>query len=267
MSETANRSPPREATAGRLELILGAAREGWSGRLPPRYAADAGPGFHHRVRSALRPGIAILDVGAGRAPCVSPADRPPGCTYVGLDISERELLRAPPGSYDETVVADASELMPELAGRFELIVSWFAFEHIAPLPAGVSNIREYLAPRGRLISNLSGAFSIASILNRLLPERAASRLVTRLLARDPGSVFPARYDHCWHSALERLFARGWAHSEIIPIYLGARYFQFSRLLSAVYLCYEEWAFQTGRRNLAPYYLVDAVADERHGRSA
>jgi SAM-dependent methyltransferase len=219
------------------------------------------------VRSALRPGIAILDVGAGAAPCVSPPDRPPGCTYVGLDISRRELLRAPLGSYDATVVADASELVPELAGRFDLIVSWFAFEHIAPLAAGVSNIREYLAPCGRLISNLSGAFSIASILNRLLPQRAANRVVTRLFAREPGTVFPARYDRCWHSALERLFTRGWAHAEIVPIYVGARYFQFSRLLSALYLCYEEWAVQTDRRNLAPYYLVDAVADDPPGRAA
>ena len=62
-----------------------------SGLLPDRYARQMQDEFFARARPLLVPDVAILDVGAGRYPTIAPADRPPGCRYVGLDIEADEI--------------------------------------------------------------------------------------------------------------------------------------------------------------------------------
>jgi SAM-dependent methyltransferase len=250
---------PRIAGAATARAALRAGRRGWTGRLPERYHAEAYVGFRDRIEPALRDGVAILDAGGGAHPSLPPAERPPGCRYVGLDLSRSELLRAPAGSYDEIVVGDVRRRMPELERGFDLIVSWFTLEHVKPLAVAMRNIRCYLMPGGRLVGVLAGAFSVASVLNRLIPARLARPMLGRLFDRPPSSVFPAHYDRCWHSALVKLLDEdGWASSEVVPLYLGARYLERWRPPLAAYLAYEEWACRTGRRNLAAYYLLDLL---------
>ncbi len=234
-------------------------REALHGRLPARYGPDStDPDFWARLAGELRPELRILDVGAGATPCLSADRRPPGCHYVGLDVSREELIRAPAGSYDEIVVSDVCDVVPALGGRFDLVVSWFALEHVKPVATALDNVRSYLGPGGRLLATLAGTFSVASLLNRLIPERLAAMLLHRLSNRAPESVFRAHYDHCWHSGLAALLEGSrWGRWEVVPIYTGARYFGFSPVLSAAYLGYEEWICRNGRRNLAPYYLIDA----------
>jgi SAM-dependent methyltransferase len=157
------------------------------------------------------------------------------------------------------VVWDIRRRLPELERRFDLIVSRFTLEHVKPLPVALGNLGAYLKPGGRLVAVLSGAFSPASILNRMIPARLARPLLARLFGRQPSSVFPAHYDRCWHSALvDLLEGDRWASTEVVPLYLGARYFEPWPPLLAAYLAYEEWACRTGRRNLAAYYLVAAL---------
>jgi SAM-dependent methyltransferase len=253
---------PRAET---LQAARHAARGGWAGKLPERYRSESYVGFRDRIEASLRAGVAILDAGSGANPCLPPAERPRGCRYVGLDLSRSELLRAPKGSYDEIVVGDLRRRMAELELRFDLVVSWFALEHVKPLAAAVRNLLCYLKPGGRLVAVLAGAFSPASVLNRLIPLRLARPMLARLFDRDPGSVFPAHYDRCWHSALVDLLEEdGWDSAEVVPLYLGARYLESWSPLLAAYLAYEEWALLTGRSNLAPYYLVDAVRSYADG---
>ena len=52
--------------------------------------------------------------------------------------------------------------------------------------------------------------------------------------------------------------RGWSQVEVFPLFRGAVYFRFSRVLQGSYLAYENWAVRTDRRNLATHYLL--VAD-------
>ena len=107
------------------------------------------------------------------------------------------------------------------------------------------------------MAQFSGTFSLFGVANQLIPHRAARRLLQRLTRRDPETVFPAHYHHCWYGAVERMFA-DWTSSEIAPSWLGASYLDFSRPLQAAYLVYEEWTRLGEHRNLAPYYIVDAV---------
>ena len=68
--------------------------------------------FESQFQLLLTPGVRILDVGSGRKPALVPERRPQGCFYTGLDISNKELLLAPSGSYDEVIEADVAVLCP-----------------------------------------------------------------------------------------------------------------------------------------------------------
>jgi SAM-dependent methyltransferase len=244
-----------DADSGSLLSVLTRALRG---NMPARYAENWREAFDARVRDALVPGMRILDVGSGRKPTVAKGQRPAGCVYVGLDLSTEELERAPVGSYDEMITADVGDRVVELEGRFDLVLSFQVFEHVKPFDVALENLRSYLRPGGKALLHLSGAYSVFGLLNRLLPHRVGVFLLKHLVGRDPETVFPAHYDRCWYSALKRL-GPGWSSFDVLPRWRGASYFGFSRHLRAVYVTYEEWTIRSRRVNLAPYYLLEAVA--------
>jgi SAM-dependent methyltransferase len=231
-------------------------RDALRGRLPRRYQAFWRGPFVAELDGAMRPGMEILDIGSGAEPTLAPAERPPGSRYVGLDISRHELDRAPAGSYDEVRVADVRERLPELAGRFDLIVSFQVLEHVKPLDVAIENMRSYLRPGGVMVHRLSGGWSVASLVNRAVPERLAAWLELRLRGRDPDSVFPATYDRCTHAGLEGMLGQFSSH-RVVPQYTGALYFRFLRPLQALYLGFEEWTCRRDKRDLASYYVLSA----------
>ncbi len=251
---------PGEEGSSRWRRALRAARESPSGRLPPRYATDTWHmPFRPRLEAALAPGLRILDVGAGARPMVDPEDRPEGVTYVGFDVEADELLKAPPGSYDEIVVGDVTVAREELVGQFDLVLSWLTMEHVKPVPAALVNLSRYQRSGGRFLGYLAGGRSLHAALNRVVPHRVAKPVMQRLWGRVPDSVFRAHYDHCWYDALREVADGAWAQAEVVPLFTGGWYLQWSPLLRAPFLAYEEWAYTGGHRNLAAYYLIDATA--------
>jgi SAM-dependent methyltransferase len=212
--------------------------------------------WEDKVGRELHPGMRILDVGSGRRPAIPRDQRPPDCTYVGLDLSMAELLAAPDGSYDEMVASDVATFQLDLADRFDLVLSWQVLEHVKPLSGALENIRRYLTPGGTFLAHLSGKFSAFALLNQLLPHRLSVWALKRFLARDPRTVFPAHYDQCWYGALVRITSP-WAEAEVLPRYRGSGYFKFLGGLERAYLVYEDWTIKRGHRNLATHYLISA----------
>jgi SAM-dependent methyltransferase len=210
-----------------------------------------------RIAPRLVPNVRILDVGPGPRPMLPPAQRPSGCTYVALDAAADELAAAASSAYDEVVVDDVARRVPKLEGRFDLVVSWQVLEHVKPLDRALENLRAYLRPTGQFIAFLSGAFAVPSVVNRLIPRSFGVTAMERLLGRDPRTVFRAHYDRCWYGALGSML-QSWSRAEVVPFYLGALYFGFSRALLRAYLAYEEWVRTRGHRNLATHYLVHAA---------
>lgn len=240
-----------------MRQIFAAARAGLRGELPRRYAENGYLHYEHELRASLGEGVRILDVGAGAKPAIAVHERPTTATYVGLDSDAAQLAAAPAGSYDELVVTPAETFLPELAGCFDLAVSHFALEHVNSMERTLDNLHRYLRPSGRFLAILSGRYSVASLINRALPDRIASGLMQRIHDRAGGEVFPARYDAGTFAGICGILARRWGSWEVSGIYAGARYFLPWRPLAAVYLAYEEWALLSERHNLAPYYLIDA----------
>lgn len=240
--------------------IRSAVRGTLSGRLPQRYPSRSAPfwrvDFDAQVQEALLPGMTVLDVGSGREPAVPRERRPADCHYVGLDISRSEMEKAPTGSYDEAFVEDVTARVRGLEGRFDLIVSLFVFEHVKPLDAALDNLHGYLSEGGRLIAQMSGAFSPFALVSRAIPHRAVAWLVRRLGVRDADTVFPAHYHRCWHGALTRMLST-WSEAKVVPLHTGAHYLQAAPPLQAAYIGYEEWAYRGEHQNLAAWYLVSA----------
>ncbi len=250
---------PGSESGHRWRSIRRSARESVSGRLPPRYATDTWHvPFEPRLHEALQPGVRVLDVGAGARPMVAPHDRPEGCTYVGLDVDGDELAKAPPGSYDRIVVGDVCTLHDDLVDSFDLVLTWLTMEHVRPVPTALHNLSRYQRPGGRFLAYLAGGRSLHAVLNRLLPNRVAKTGLQRLLGRVPETVFPAHYDHCTYDDLRRIADVSWTTARVEPLFTGGWYFSFSPLLRAPYLAYEEWAYTGDHRNLATYYLIDAI---------
>jgi len=204
---------------------------------------------------ALAEGASILDVGSGRQPILAVTQRPPDSTYVGLDVSEQELALAGDDAYDRVIIRSVTERAPELVGSFDLAISMQVLEHVKPLDVALDNIRTYLRPGGRFVALLSGSFSAFGVVNRILPNRVGVPIVSRVMHKPADTVFPAYYDRCYYSALERL-GEPWSHWEVAPLYAGARYFSFLKPLHAAYIAYEDWARRHEHRNLATHYILD-----------
>jgi SAM-dependent methyltransferase len=233
------------------------AHAGGAGEVPhgrARYARDWGIEFWDRVNEALENATAVLDVGSGRRPTISPAARPAGLEYVGLDVSAGELERAPAGSYDRTIAADATDHVPDLDGRFDLIVSWQVLEHVRELSRAASNFHAYARPGGTFVAMLSGRYAASAIANRLLPTDVGRRFVARLRRRPLETVFPAYYDHCDEQGLREAFA-DWDEVEVIPLWRGADYFERLPGVLGLYLRYEDLAISRGWTGLATNYVV------------
>lgn len=223
---------------------------------PARYQVDLPGEFRDRVKNFAPSGQRILDVGAGRTPLLPVDERPPNTEYVGLDISASELGLAG-SAYDEKIVGDVCTFHPELVDRFDLAVSWQVLEHVRPIQACADNLFEYLRPGGVFYSQLSGGLAVFSLLNRAIPHQLSKKILLSALKRDPETVFPAHYDHCTRTGLEETF-QNWSHVEVVPYWLGAGYWRFSRTLERCYLKFEDWAATSGHDNWAPYYQVIAV---------
>jgi SAM-dependent methyltransferase len=240
------------------KALLATVRDAGHRQLPFRYQTDVWDRrLRERLMSIMMPGVAILDIGAGRSPTVPPADRPPSTWYVGLDPNATELERARVGSYDDIVVTPGEKWQPALEGRFDLVVSFFALEHVRSTAAVLRNARAYLRPGGWLLAQFAGKWSPFSSANRFLPASVSRVLLMHLRGREPESIFPAHYDRCTYSEIDELLS-GWSSHEVAPLFTGAPYVLFSRVLTAAYVGYEEWAYRRGHRDLAPYYLATAM---------
>jgi SAM-dependent methyltransferase len=208
------------------------------------------------VNDALRPGISVLDVGAGRRPTISPAQRPAGAHYVGLDISADELEAAAPDSYDETVVAEAEMVVSSLVDRFDLIVARHVLEHFRDIQRAAEAFHQYARPGGLFVADLSGRYAAFAVANRILPGSLARHLVARLQRRPLESVFPAHYDRCHERGLRSAFS-GWDELHVIPLWRGADYLDRLPKLRSLYVRYEDWAIKRDLSNLATHYVVAA----------
>src|SRR5439155_10982905 len=98
--------------------------------LPIDYQVDGNRDFvENWIAPYLKPGAVIYDIGGGKNPIVSLAEkRRLRLRVTGLDIDAQELAASPAGVYDRQICADITQFQG--AGDADLVISQALLEHV-----------------------------------------------------------------------------------------------------------------------------------------
>ena len=192
---------------------------------------DLAPGFLASLieRESSR---AVLEIGAGANPTLSPAQvrELAAVRYTTNDRSADELAKADP-AYDtlllDMTAAGSTVAVPREA--FDLIFSRMVNEHVDDGERYYRNVFAALRPGGVTAHCFSTLYALPFVVNRMLPERLAGRVLDIVHPRDDPYMqgkFPARYS--WsrgptRRAIDRLTGLGY---EIVAYrgYFGHPYY-------------------------------------------
>ncbi len=142
----------------------------------------------------------VLEIGGGRGPLLTPAEAAvAGISFTVNDIDARELSLAP-AEFCKAQFDVAGEVDPCWQGRFDLIISRMVMEHVRDAARAWANMSALLAPGGVALAFHPTLYAPPFIVNRLLPESAAARILRLFFPeRHDGGYpkFPARYEMCF----------------------------------------------------------------------
>ena len=207
-----------------------------------------------------RPGCVLLDVGAGRECVFLPLilDRMAD-EILAMDISEIELQSNQQAV--TRIVADATAPgMPLRGGSIDLVASHSLVEHLPDNTRFFANCAEVLRPGGMMVHTFPCKFAPFAVINRLLPNWLARRLLASFQAEWQQETvgFPAYYDRCCFSQVERLLrANGLQATRYIFYYYQSVYFNFFVPLYLAMLIYDLILWRLRIRNLACGMVVVA----------
>jgi len=204
----------------------------------------------------LAAGALAVDVGAGK---VTPfgAAKPAGVSLVGVDVSPEEMEGNE--ALDETVVADVTGRLPFADGSVDLVTSRSVLEHLRDTAAFVAESARITPVGGHAIHFFPSRFAPFAIANQVLPNRLSRGLLESIFPWARGVLgFPAFYDHCYPSAMTRLFEQsGFSVLDVRLSYSQAYYFSFFLPIYTVAALYDEVVAVLGAQNLAAGVLLVA----------
>jgi SAM-dependent methyltransferase len=207
---------------------------------------DADLQFYCRVNALLRPGMVVVDIGAGRGQASDDIQAPfrrdlvtlkgKAKEVIGVDVDE--AVRVNPG-LDRAIVYDGTRI-PLPDDSVDLVVSDWTLEHIPDAELFASEVNRILKPGGWFCARTPHLYSLLVVAASLIPNKMH---VAALKAIQPDrkveDVFPTRYKLNTKSAIRRLFPSDrWAnctytHSANPPyhfnntlIHLGMQAYQY-----------------------------------------
>jgi SAM-dependent methyltransferase len=202
----------------------------------------------------------VLEIGGGRNPTIPVAEvAARGTNYAVNDVFESELALADAG-YEKLCFDMARPLPPAVAERrFDIVFSRMVNEHVADARTYYENIFQLLNPGGISLHMYATLFALPFVLNRLIPEKLADRILAVVLAEDPERYekFPARYSWCrgpTPSTLARLRSAGFQVEEF-RAYFGHTYYGRVRPLDRCELAKARWLVDHPIRALTSYAAV------------
>jgi SAM-dependent methyltransferase len=138
----------------------------------------------------------VLEIGSGANPTLAPEElEARNIRYTANDRSASELAKASP-AYETLVLDMATASRTALPReRFDLVFSRMVNEHVADGERYYGNIFDVLRPGGVTAHCFSTLYALPFVVNRVLPERVASRVLDVVNPRDryQQDKFPARY--------------------------------------------------------------------------
>jgi SAM-dependent methyltransferase len=227
-------------------------------RLPTRFTRSLLYRHELAVAEAMnrRPGCIVVDIGGGRgAPFARHRRRGQDATIVGIDILADHL--AANRSIDHAVVADASRALPLKDASVDVVATRSVLEHLAGSGELFAEIHRALRPGGVCLHVFPTGYAPFSLINRLLPNALARRLLHTLFpewAEDCG--FRAYYSVCHFPAIAQHHSQvGFAISRLEFRYYQSIYFKFFVPLFLVSLLYDLALYALDARRLACQILI------------
>ena len=200
----------------------------------------------------------IVDIGAGRTTpyAIYLPSRPR--ELIGVDVLSEDL-EANRALTQRVVCNVVSDGIPQEAQDAGLITSRMVLEHISDLDRFAHDVSSALAPGGWTIHMFAGRYSLFAILNRLLPQAVARRILFTLR---PESVevggFFTFYDNTHATAAESIFRNaGMINVETEVSYQVSQYFQFFLPLYLLARLWETALHHLSFKNLGSYVLLVA----------
>lgn len=234
----------------------------WSRKLdnlldPHRRRGDGNLEFATTVRSMLRPGMVIIDVGGGKKPAIPPDLKASlNLSVIGVDISREEIDAAPPGCYDQTICGDLTRVvaLPEA----DLAISHSVTEHVADPQAMYLNIFRALRPGGSVVSYIPNKFAMFALVNAAIPNKLTKWLLSFFHWETKEETgFPALYRRCYPSGLEAVLqGAGFSDVRTQPCYRS----EYCNFLLPLHACELLWQVFTSRlklRNLCEVFTIIA----------
>jgi len=229
------------------------------GLLPQRFTQHLHTIYRYEVARLANasPNPVILDIGGGKeCPFLPHLERPEQCLIVALDISESELRRNQ--DVRNRVAADASApSLPFAPTTVDVIASRSVVEHVHDVAKFFGNCAELLRPGGYAVHTFPCKYSPFALLNRILPNRVAQRLLYFFYPEwEEACGFLAYYDRCCYSEIVQLANN--CGLEIVQVeirYYQAIYYTFCVPMYLVMLAYDLIMYALDARNLACQLLI------------
>ena len=157
--------------------------------------------FDALIRTHLRPGVSVLDAGAGRGVMYPYDYREIAGRMAGADTDPAVMENA---SLTDAAVADLAHLPYEDA-TFDLVFSKYVFEHLDRPQDVMRELRRVLRPGGHLLVHTPNRWHYVAMFATITPTRFHSWFNAKR-GRVEADTFPTRYRANDRTTLERLAA-------------------------------------------------------------
>jgi SAM-dependent methyltransferase len=198
----------------------------------------------------------LLDVGGGfMMPAARSAEFMNRCKVIALDISPQALKRNL--DMDAGICADACKTWPLSDCSVDLVVSRSLIEHLRDTEIFALECHRVLKPGGVGIHVLPGKHSPFSILNRILPNTIAKKLLNWAFPHRKEELgFPAFYDNCSYPDIVHLFERNNLEIEEVRLrFYQSSYFMVFFPVYFLSAMYDLLVWKLGVKRLASQFLL------------
>jgi SAM-dependent methyltransferase len=225
----------------------------------PKYVQDANAfGFYGKIGTMLlsHPRVTrVLDCGAGkRWHFPSHYKIWYGIDLVGLDIDAAEMVDNK--DLNSWVECDVTKEIPVEPNSVDLIMAYSGIEHFNDNEAFLKQAYSALRPGGFLLAQFPSRFAPFAIVNRLLPKRAAAKLLNWSMREYADRLgFSAHYDRTNYTAFFKLVKSiGFDELYYYPGYYSSTYAEFLFPVWIASYSYDILRFALGFKNIASYNL-------------
>jgi 2-polyprenyl-3-methyl-5-hydroxy-6-metoxy-1,4-benzoquinol methylase len=190
------------------------------------FALDGNQEFDSLVRTLIRPGSRIADVGGGKTPFFNACQvAEQKLVVTGVDMDSVELSLAPPNCYADAIVGRIEEVRGDRSKDY--VVAQSVLEHVEDGRRAATGIASFARIGGVVATFCPNRRAWFARLNTLLPEKVKRAVLFFVFpGKRERQGFPAFYDGCTPRELRENMRRAGVHCNETRYYFTSSYFMF-----------------------------------------